>query len=97
MQFLKLNWSLFDKQGHKRLLNALATFYGKILDREIDSFNEVLVTIGAHEALFTAILANVDDDDEVIIIEPNFDSYQHIIRLAGGKVRRVQLKLVGMM
>lgn len=76
-------------------MKALAALYGKVIGREIDPFTEVLVTTGALEALFAAIMGNVDDGDEVIIIEPYYSSYEPIVRLAGGNVRYVQLKLVG--
>lgn len=75
-------------------MNAVSALYGKVIDREIDPLEEVLITAGGMEALFTAVLGNVDEGDEVIIIEPFFATYEPMIRLAGGKVRYVQLKLV---
>lgn len=83
-------------QGHSRLVKALAALYGKIVGHNIDPNDEVLVTVGAMQAIFSAIIGNVDDGDEVIIIEPFFDSYASIVRLAGGTVRYVQLKMVGL-
>lgn len=76
-------------------MKALATLYGKVLDRDIDASNEVLVTAGAVGALYTAIMGNVDDGDEVIVIEPFFDSYAPIVQMAGGTVHYIQLKMVG--
>ena len=59
-------------------------FYG--LDVDIDA--EVLVTAGATEAIASALLALVDDGDEVLMFEPYYDSYGASVALARG-VRRV--------
>lgn len=58
-----------------------------------DVDTEVLVTTGATEALAAAILAFVDPGDEVIALEPFYDSYAASIALAGGK--RVGVGLFG--
>lgn len=42
-------------KGHPRLVQALSALYSKLIGRKIDPFNEVLVTSGAYEALYTAI------------------------------------------
>jgi N-succinyldiaminopimelate aminotransferase len=63
--------------------------YGLLYDPE----TEVLVTTGATEALAASILAFVDPGDEVIALEPFYDSYAASIDLAGGK--RVGVGLFG--
>jgi aspartate/methionine/tyrosine aminotransferase len=52
---------------------------------------EVLVTDGAYEALFTSIMGFVNPGDEVIIIEPYFDCYEPMVKLAGGTPRYIAL------
>ena len=52
---------------------------------------EVTVTSGATEALFCAIHAVVRPGDEVILLEPAYDSYEPAVELAGGRAVRVPL------
>ena len=79
-------------------MTALAELYTKLLNRpqDLDPLKEVLVTDGAYEALFTAILGHVNPGDEVIIIEPYFDCYEPMVRLAGGTPVFISLKPVSL-
>lgn len=61
--------------------------YGQAYDPE----TEVTVTSGATQALMTAVLASVGPGDEVVVLEPTYDSYVPAIRLAGGKAVAVPL------
>ena len=83
-------------QGHPRLVGAIANLYTRLLGRNtpIDPVKEVLVTDGAYEALFTAVMGHVNPGDEVIIIEPYFDCYEPMVRLAGGTPVFISLKPV---
>lgn len=78
--------------GHPRLVNALAKVYGHFIGREINPNTEVLVTVGAYQSLYNAILGHVDEGDEVIIFEPFYDCYYDMIRSAGGVVKSIALK-----
>ena len=80
-------------QGHPRLINAISALYTKLLNRPsaINPLSDVLVSDGAYEALFCAIMGNVNPGDEVIIIEPYFDCYEPMVKLAGGTPRFISL------
>jgi methionine aminotransferase len=65
----------------KGIARKIMRSYGIQLDYE----TEITVTAGATQALFTAITAFVFPGDEVILLEPAYDSYVPAIRLAGGK------------
>ncbi len=54
--------------------------------------DEITITAGATQGITTAILAVVHPGDEVIVLDPCYDSYSPSIALAGGSVMRVPLK-----
>ncbi|XP_042101538.1 kynurenine--oxoglutarate transaminase 1-like isoform X1 [Ovis aries] len=78
--------------GYPPLTKILASFFGKFLGQEIDPLKNVLVTVGAYGALFTAFQALVDEGDEVIIVEPFFYCYEPMTLMAGGRPVFVSLK-----
>jgi aminotransferase len=49
------------------------------------STDEIVVTAGAQESMFVAMLALIDPDDEVIIPSPGYNSYHQAVELAGGR------------
>jgi N-succinyldiaminopimelate aminotransferase len=57
-----------------------------------DPDGEVLVTVGATEAIASALLALCETGDEVVVFEPYYDSYAAIISLAGAVRRPVTLR-----
>lgn len=69
--------------GAPSLKQAVASHASRFYDLEIDPNAGVIVTAGATEAIFSAILGTVDRGDEVIVIEPYYDSYVPNILMAG--------------
>lgn len=69
--------------GIPELRRAIADHQWRRYDLEVDPETEVLVTAGATEALAAALLALVGPGDEVITLEPFYDSYGGVIGLAG--------------
>jgi methionine transaminase len=65
----------------------MAANYGRKPDPE----NEVTITLGATEAIFSAVSALVDAGDDVIMFDPSYDSYAPAVILAGGRPIRIPL------
>ncbi|HSW21769.1 MAG TPA: pyridoxal phosphate-dependent aminotransferase [Burkholderiaceae bacterium] len=73
------------------LREAVARKIERLYGRSYDPGDEITITAGATQAILTAILAIVHPGDEVIVLEPCYDSYVPNIELAGGRVVRVAL------
>ena len=77
--------------GVPALRQAMAAKMHALYGRSVDANTEVTVTAGATQAILTIVLAVVHPGDEVIVLEPCYDSYVPNIELAGGVVVRVPL------
>lgn len=78
--------------GVMPLREAVAQKISQLYEHDYDPATEITITAGATQAILTAILALVHPGDEVIVLEPCYDSYLPNIELAGGIAVRVQLK-----
>lgn len=70
--------------GVPELLDAISLHQKRFYGLDVDPRSEVLVTVGATEAIFATIMALVQPGDEVVTFEPYYDSYAASIALAGG-------------
>jgi methionine aminotransferase len=77
--------------GVPALREAVAAKIEALYGHRYDPGREITITAGATQAILTAILACVHPGDEVIVLEPCYDSYGPNIELAGGTIVRVPL------
>ena len=77
--------------GVPALRSAVGDKIDALYGRRYDAAAEITITAGATQAILTAVLAVVRPGDEVIVLEPCYDSYVPNIELAGGTVVRVPL------
>jgi methionine aminotransferase len=78
--------------GVPQLREAVAAKVEAVYGQRYDPASEITITAGATQAILTAILAVVHPGDEVIVLEPCYDSYGPNIELAGGRIVRVALE-----
>lgn len=79
--------------GIPALRQQIAVKTQALYGRAVDADTEVTVTSGATEALFAAIAAVVRAGDEVIVLDPCYDSYEPAIELNGARAVHVPLDL----
>ena len=72
----------------QKVSEKVESLYGK----KYDPLQEITITAGATQAILTVILAVVRPNEEVIVIEPVYDSYVPSIDMAGGKTIALQMK-----
>ncbi len=77
--------------GTPELRRAVAEHRASRYGLAHDSDTEVLITVGATEAISAALLALVQRGDEVLLVEPYYDSYAAAVALAGARRRCVPL------
>jgi N-succinyldiaminopimelate aminotransferase len=78
--------------GHPLLVEALAARQHRLYGLHFDAMREVVVTSGATEGIAAALLGLVQAGDEVILLEPFYDSYQACLALAGARPRYLTLR-----
>jgi N-succinyldiaminopimelate aminotransferase len=77
--------------GVPSLREAIAAHQRRRYGLDVDPETEVQVTFGATEALASAVLALLGPGEEVAMLDPAYDSYEPVVRRAGGAVRRIPL------
>lgn len=77
--------------GMPQLREAVAAKIHTLHGRQYNAATEITITAGATQAILTAILATVQAGDEVIVLDPCYDSYAPNIEMAGGTIVRVPL------
>jgi len=83
-------------RGIPDLLSAVAEHQKRFYGIDLDPATEVLVTVGATEALAATLLALVDGpDDEIVVFEPYYDAYAACVALAGARLVPVPLRWPG--
>jgi len=77
--------------GLPSLMEKIALLTEKNYQRNVDIGTEMLITAGATQGVFTAITTFISQGDEVLILDPSYDSYEPSVLVAGGKPVRVSL------
>ncbi len=78
--------------GTPALRQAVARHQQRHYGLELDPDSQVVVTTGCTEGIASALLGLVDPGDEVVVLEPYYDSYVAMIQMAGGVRRPVTLR-----
>lgn len=78
--------------GMPQLRAAIAAKLAACHGIDVDPAEEITVSCGGTEALFSAIQATVGAGDEVILFDPAYDAYEPAVRLAGGVCQRIALQ-----
>lgn len=73
-----------SNNGLPELRQEIANYLAKEFQTEYNPENEIIITVGASEAIDLACRAILDPGDEVLIVEPCFVAYEPLVRLAGG-------------
>lgn len=77
-------------RGNLQLIERISQMTKRFYDRDVSNEN-ILVTAGATQAIFTSITALVDEGDEVIFFDPAYDCYETPILLRNAKPIRINL------
>ena len=77
--------------GVPALREAVAQKMAALYGHHYDAGSEITITAGATQAILTCVLAIVHPGDEVIVLDPSYDSYEPNIELAGARAVHVPL------
>lgn len=71
-------------QGTANLRQEVSNYYKKFYNLSYNPESEVTITVGATEAIYLVIMGLINPGDEVVVLEPFYDSYVASIKMAGG-------------
>ena len=75
-------------------MKIVAKFYSIIMGRQLNPWRDVLITAGSSNSLDLAARAYINHGDEIIVFEPFYFNYRHLIILNGGKMVTVPLRAI---
>ena len=78
--------------GVPELREAVAAANARFYGLSVDPASEVVVTSGATEAITASLMALINPGDEVVLIEPLYDTYLPVVRMLGATPRLVRLQ-----
>ena len=78
--------------GVPELRQAVANANKRFYDLDVDWASEVVVTSGATEAITACLMAVLNPGDEVVLIEPLYDTYVPVVRMLGAIPKLVRLE-----
>ncbi|PTX44281.1 hypothetical protein C8P64_0256 [Christiangramia gaetbulicola] len=79
-------------KGITELRNAIAGFYKKFYDRDLDPESEILPLMGSKEGIMHISMAFLDPGDEVLLPNPGYPTYSSVSKLLQAKERNYELK-----
>lgn len=82
-----------DNRGEKTFREAVARKLERDNRLKFDPATEVLATTGATLGVYAALMAILNEGDEVLLPDPIYDAYQSPIRMAGGRIKAVESKI----
>jgi methionine aminotransferase len=77
--------------GVPSLLEQIAAKLKRVYGIDVDAHNEITVTLGATEAIFSSVQALAGSGNEVLVFDPAYDSYDPAARLAGARCVHVPM------
>lgn len=84
-----------DNRGEKAFREAIAQKLHRDNHLNFDPAAEILATTGATLGVYAALMAILNEGDEVLLPDPIYDAYQSPIRLAGGRIKPIPSEIHG--
>lgn len=83
-----------DNRGEKNFREAAARKLERDNHLKFDPATEILATTGATLGVYAALMAILNEGDEVLLPDPIYDAYQSPIRLAGGRIKPIPSEIL---